>query len=210
MVAKRTSVLLVAAAALTALLALRGWWSGRTMVATGADESAAGWIADEGQLGPTGGMAPPAPAFPQRGSAVPDLALPVLRMDGPPWVATDTLRLSDFRGRWVYLDVFGSWCPPCRTKQPKMLEIAARLEEDGAVVLGLLLEDSPETAGEWLAANGGMAYPYLVLDEETKRSWGITGAPMGFLVSPEGRLERLCFGCSRGRDAVETLPDAIS
>ncbi|MDX1494100.1 MAG: TlpA disulfide reductase family protein [Longimicrobiales bacterium] len=187
---RRSSLLFLAAAALSVVLTAMGWWSGRAAAGGSAGDTVAS-------------------TFPQKGSVVPDLALPALRTDGPPWIGTDTLRLSDFRGRWVYLDVFGSWCPPCRTKQPKMLEIADRLKEEGAMVLGLLLEDSPQTAAEWLAANGGVPYPYLVLDEETKRAWGITGAPMGFLVSPEGRLERLCFGCSRGRDAVGTLPDAI-
>lgn len=149
-----------------------------------------------------------APAFPQPGSIPPGFALPVLESEAP-WVGSDTLRLSDFLGRWVYLDVFGSWCPPCRRKQPKMLEIASELEERGAIVLGLLMGDRPQAAAEWLQANGGMAYPYLVLDDETERTWGMTGAPMGFLISPQGRVERLCFGCSGGPDGVETLPDAV-
>lgn len=149
-----------------------------------------------------------APAFPRPGSIPPGFALPLLESEAP-WVGSDTVRLSDFLGRWVYLDVFGSWCPPCRRKQPKMLEIASELEERGAVVLALLIGDRPQAAAEWLEANGGMTYPYLVLDERTERTWGLTGAPMGFLISPQGRVERLCFGCSGGPNGVETLPDAV-
>lgn len=153
-------------------------------------------------------LAERSPAFPQPGSVPPGFALPVLEGEEP-WIGTDTVRLTDFLGRWVYLDVFGSWCPPCRRKQPKMLEIASDLEERGAVVLGLLIGDRPQAAAEWLEANGGMAYPYLVLDAETERAWGLTGAPMGFLISPQGRVERLCFGCSGGPNGVESLPDAV-
>lgn len=149
-----------------------------------------------------------APAFPRPGSIPPGFALPLLESEAP-WVGADTVRLSDFLGRWVYLDVFGSWCPPCRRKQPKMLEITSELEERGAVVLGLLIGDRPQAAAEWLEANGGMTYPYLVLDERTERTWGLTGAPMGFLISPQGRVEHLCFGCSGGPNGVETLPDAV-
>lgn len=148
-------------------------------------------------------------AFPSPGSVPPHVTLPVLT-ESAPWVSDETLTLTDFKGRWVYVDVFGSWCPPCRRKQPTMLKVAKELEEKGALVVGMLLKDRPEDAVGWLQANGGMAYPYLVLDAETERAWGITGAPMGFLISPEGRLEHVCYGCADGPAGVERLTDAVS
>jgi len=150
-----------------------------------------------------------APAhFPEPGSVAPDFALPLLGSE-PPFVGRDTVRLSDFSGRYVYLDVFGSWCSPCRRKYPDMFDIADELNDVGAVILGLLLEDTPEAAAEYFAENGGQAYPFLVLDNETVATWGLTGAPMGFLISPEGRVERVCFGCQRGAARVETVPAAV-
>lgn len=146
--------------------------------------------------------------FPEPGSFARDFALPVLAADEP-WTGRDTLRLSDFRGRWVYLDVFGTWCLPCTQKYPKMTEISRALADDGVAVVGLLLEERPHAAAGWFAANGGMAYPFLLLDDETTREWGLTGAPMGFVISPEGRIERKCYGCSTGADALEALPRTI-
>jgi thiol-disulfide isomerase/thioredoxin len=146
--------------------------------------------------------------FPAPGSTVPDFALPVLGTEAP-YLGEDTLRLSDLAGRYVYLDVFGSWCLPCQQKYPHMFDIADELNEIGAVIVGLLLEDSPEDAARYFGSHGGQAYPFLMLDDETVRTWGITGAPMGFLVSPEGTLERLCFGCQSGGSRVETLPEAV-
>jgi len=146
--------------------------------------------------------------FPDRGSVAQDFALPVLATRAP-WIGQDTMRLSDFRGRWVYLDVFGSWCLPCTQKYPKMIDVAHELEKDDVAVVGLLLEDRPEAAAAWFAENGGMAYPFLLLDDKTAADWGLTGAPMGFLISPEGRIERKCYGCSRGSDAVEELPRTV-
>lgn len=155
-----------------------------------------------------GGVPSRTARFPDPGSLARDFTLPVLGARSP-WIGADTLRLSDFRGRWVYLDVFGTWCLPCAQKYPKMREVARALTDDDVAVIGLLLEERPESAAAWFAENGGMAYPFLVLDDETATAWGLTGAPMGFLISPEGRIERKCYGCSSGADAVDALPRTI-
>ena len=147
------------------------------------------------------------PPFPASGSRAPDFELAPLLLDAP-WVGTDSVRLSDLRGRWVYLDVFGSWCLPCRERHPEMLRVADALRAQGAEVVGLLLEDRPETAARWLVEHGA-GYPFLVVDDRTARTWGLTGAPMGFLISPEGRVERACHGCAHGEHAIEGLPAEV-
>ncbi len=146
--------------------------------------------------------------FPLPGSLAHDFTLPLLATESP-YLSGDSLRLSDFEGQFVYLDVFGSWCIPCRQKYPDMRRIAEEMNEAGAVMLGLLLKDSPEAAADFFADNGGQAYPFLVLDDATASEWGLTGAPMGFLISPEGQIERKCYGCQRGASGVETLPSAV-
>lgn len=145
--------------------------------------------------------------FPASGSQPPELHLAELLMEHP-WVGTDSVRLADLRGTWVYLDVFGSWCLPCRERHPEMLRVAEELEADGARVIGLLLEDRPETAARWLREHGS-TYPFLVVDPATARTWGLIGAPMGFLISPAGRVVRACQGCAYGEHAIEGLPQEL-
>ena len=147
--------------------------------------------------------------FPNVGSTARDFALPALRLQAP-WVGTDTVRLSDYRGRWVYLDVFGTWCGPCRAKYAEMSDVARELEERGAAVLGLLLEDRPRSAAAWFADQGGLAYPFAVLDQETSRDWRLAGAPMGFLIDPEGTIVRRCAGCTGEVDGIEGLVDEVA
>lgn len=160
------------------------------------------------EAGTSHGTADVVSRFPGAGSPAPDFALPRLHTAAP-FLRADSLRLSDFQGRWVYLDVFGSWCPPCRSKYPDMIDIARRMDASGAAVIGLLLNDDVEVAASWLEDNGGIAYPFAVLDQETVRDWEITGAPMGFLISPEGRVAYRCYGCSRGEGDVARLPERI-
>ncbi|MDX1645844.1 MAG: TlpA disulfide reductase family protein [Longimicrobiales bacterium] len=174
---------------------------------TGGDGASLGGVPGASRVATGSGEEISVP-FPEQGSLARDFVLPRLETEAP-WMGPDRVRLSDYAGRWVYLDVFGSWCLPCRRKYPKMRAIAREMEREGAVMLGLLFEDDPETAARWLSANGGMPYPFAVLDEETARAWQLTGAPMGFLISPEGRIVKVCYGCSRGRDAVELLPELV-
>jgi thiol-disulfide isomerase/thioredoxin len=156
---------------------------------------------------PAAAPADEAARFPAPGSQPPELHLPELIMEHP-WVGPDSVLLADLRGTWVYLDVFGSWCLPCRERHPEMLRVAEELRADGAHVIGILLEDRPETAARWLREHGS-TYRFLVVDGRTARSWGLTGAPMGFLISPEGTVVRACQGCARGQHAIEGLPEEL-
>jgi thiol-disulfide isomerase/thioredoxin len=149
------------------------------------------------------GAAAAAP-FPQTGSVAEDFALTVLDLSDPSSLA-DTLRLSNFRGQWVYLDVFGSWCLPCQQKYPTMRLISEAVQAENGMVLGLLLEDRPADAAAWLSAQEPPTHPFLVLDDETAGAWQLDGAPMGYLIDPEGTIVRRCYGCNRGDDAVEGL-----
>jgi hypothetical protein len=141
----------------------------------------------------------PAAEFPLVGSYAQDFTLPVF----VPASANlaDSVRLSDFDGRWVYLDVFA--------KYPEMQRVATELQEEGAVVVGLLLAEEPQTALDFFEEAGMPSYPFAVLDEHTAAQWAITGAPMGILVSPEGRIERRCLGCSSDAERIGTLPEFV-
>ena len=149
-----------------------------------------------------------APRFPEPGSVAHNFALPRLSV-GEPFETPDTVRLSDYAGKYVYLDVFGTWCLPCREKYPKTETISEQFEEAGGAVVGLLLEDSPSLAAAWFRKQGGMTYPFLILDGETARTWGLVGAPMGFLIAPDGRIEARCVGCTRGTNTIESMLEIV-
>jgi len=168
--------------------------------------SARGDRATEPPIGRTAG--PGIVPFPNVGSQARDFTLPLLA-SGEPWIAGDRVTLSDLRGRYVYLDVFGTWCEPCREKYPEMREVAREVQAAGGAVIGLLLEDRPADAAAWFSAHGGTAYPFAILDDETARAWRLVGAPMGFLLDPDGRIVRKCAGCATEEHRVEGLPREI-
>lgn len=114
------------------------------------------------------------------GDPVPDRALPVL--DGP-----GEASIGDYRGRWVLINLWASWCGPCRQEAPALDEFARR-RRGSIAVLGINVQDNSDDALAFLRENG-VAYPQLrSVGDERSDAFGSTGVPENFLVDPQGRL----------------------
>lgn len=100
----------------------------------------------------------------------------------------ETVRLAEQRGNIVVLNVWASWCLPCRTEHPE-LSAAARLYTGQPVrFYGLLYQDNPDNARAWLRELG-QDYPSLV-DDGTRTSidYGVTGVPETFVIDDLGHV----------------------
>lgn len=114
------------------------------------------------------------------GEPVPQTELPALKTDKPGFGA------MDFGGEPVLVNVFASWCVPCRVEHPLITQLA---EEHGVPVFGLNSKDERDAAIAWLAELGD---PYTRIGyDPTGRAgvdWGVYGYPETFLVSPAGEI----------------------
>ena len=72
----------------------------------------------------------------------------------------ERLSLADFAGDVVVLNVWGSWCPPCRAEAPELSAAARRLARDGVKFLGIDVRDNPATARAFVAA-ADIPYPSI-------------------------------------------------
>jgi cytochrome c biogenesis protein CcmG/thiol:disulfide interchange protein DsbE len=115
------------------------------------------------------------------GEPAPDKALPRLEGSG-------TGSISDYRGKWVLVNFWASWCPPCRDESPSLQRFYERNRNRNFVVLGIDQRDLSDDGHKFVRENG-ITYPQL-RDGEGERAdpFGMTGLPENFLVNPKGQL----------------------
>jgi cytochrome c biogenesis protein CcmG/thiol:disulfide interchange protein DsbE len=125
---------------------------------------------------------------PLLGKPVPDFSLPGLAGAGPGGAAVPGFGSADLRtpGKVTVVNVFASWCVPCRQEHP----VLSLIEKDPRVrLVGLNYKDQPENARRFLA---GLGNPYSAIGaDENGRvgiDWGVYGVPETFVVDETGTI----------------------
>jgi peroxiredoxin len=119
----------------------------------------------------------------KRGQAAPDFELN--DPDGKP------VKLSDLRGKFVFLDFWATWCGPCRAEIPHLKELAKKFAgRDDFVLLSVSL-DNDETAWREFIKKEQMNWRH-VLDKDgwqhIAAKYGVTGIPTTFLIDKDGKV----------------------
>lgn len=139
-------------------------------------------------------------ASPLVGTQAPPAILPAI--DG------STFDLSAYRGRAVVLNVFASWCAPCRIEHPQLIQMA---RDSRFVVLGLAYRDDPADTAAYLEELGN-PYAAVAIDRQgaVGVSFGLTGVPETYIIDPEGVVVRKVTGEITPRLAIEIARDAAA
>ncbi len=105
-------------------------------------------------------------------------------------------RLSDYRGQWVLVNYWATWCPPCREELPE-LEVLHSQSDGKAVVLGVNTEAIDHEELSSFLEEQFLSFPILVAGPRPKpaqRLGSLQGLPTSFLVAPDGRLAAKTVG----------------
>ena len=108
--------------------------------------------------------------------------------------------LAAYRGRVVLLNMWASWCQPCRVEIPRLARLHRELAADGLAVLGLNMEALPPSSLGPIARELGINYPVLLLDEGLGGTFATDGAiPQTWLIDREGRVRASHTGLATER-----------
>jgi cytochrome c biogenesis protein CcmG/thiol:disulfide interchange protein DsbE len=120
------------------------------------------------------------------GRPAPATTLPPLEGLVRDGVAVPGLAPADFAGRATLVNVFASWCGPCRIEHPLLMRLA---EDPELSIVGINNKDQPENARRFLGALGN-PYAAVGADANGRASieWGVYGVPETFVVGPDGTI----------------------
>jgi peroxiredoxin len=132
----------------------------------------------------TGGKIP----APQVGFLAPDFAL----QDA----AGQTMRLSNLRGKPVLVNLWASWCAPCKAEMPAMQKVYDTYSARGLEILAVNTTFQDDAASAQQFADGlGLRFPILFdVDGSVSRSYMVRSMPTSFFVAPDGTVRRVVIG----------------
>jgi peroxiredoxin len=95
--------------------------------------------------------------------------------------------LSDYRGKWVLVNFWATWCPPCLEEIPDLIALHEAHKARDLVVLGVALDYASKKEVIAFAARQHITYPVVLGDYKIARQIGeIDGLPTSFLFDPAG------------------------
>lgn len=131
----------------------------------------------------------------------------------PDFILTDlegnTVALSDFRGKVVFINFWATWCPPCRAEMPEIEAIHQEYKGQGVVVIGVDLMETEDEVLQ-LVQRGGFSWTFVIdTTGEVGRSYGVTAIPTSFFLDKDGVIRAISIGAMTKRQMESRLAEAM-
>ncbi len=113
-------------------------------------------------------------------------------------------RLSDLRGKVVFINFWATWCTTCKAEMPYKERLYEKMQGRPFQMLGILFRDDPRNLIQYFQEHKVSPPTLISPDNEVARLYGITGVPETFIVDKEGIIREKIVG-PREWDSPETV-----
>jgi len=121
-------------------------------------------------------------------------------------------KLADQKGKWVLVNFWAPWCPPCIAELPELNSL--QLQHKDLLVIGVAVQFKSKQEVLDMAKSKSLAYPIVYGNEDIAADFGgLAGLPTSFLYSPSGKLVGQHDGPLTQKDieqALEQKPESFS
>jgi thiol-disulfide isomerase/thioredoxin len=115
--------------------------------------------------------------------------------EAPVFILPDTtgkaVSLASFKGKYVLLDFWASWCGPCRAENPHVVKLYNEYKNKGFTAFSISIDrDSKGGKDAWKKAimDDGLTWPQVLDDGKISKTYHITNVPQNFLINPAGKI----------------------
>ncbi|TYP95470.1 Peroxiredoxin [Fodinibius salinus] len=116
-------------------------------------------------------------------------------------VSGEKFSLSEQRGKVVLLNIWATWCAPCREETPDLVELYNKYKDQGLVVLGVSIDKQGMSVVEPFIEKYSVNYPTIIDDGTIIDKYGPTmGIPTTYIIDQEGDLEYFAVGALTNKE----------
>lgn len=138
-------------------------------------------------------------------------AAPKVGDTAPAWTLKDASgsdhSLESYKGKIVVIDLWATWCGPCKAAMPKIQKLHETYKDQGVVVLGINTWEEKSDAAVKYMKDKGYTYGLLLKGDDVADAYGVSGIPTFYAIGPDGKI--IYHGIGATQETEEGLEKAI-
>lgn len=105
-----------------------------------------------------------------------------------------TVDLSSYRGKWVVINYWATWCPPCLEEIPELIHFHDTHKASDAVVIGISMSETPVATLSRFVEEHMMSYPVVPMRRGMPMIGNVPGLPTTYMIDPTGNTVAMKVG----------------